>query len=380
MDTLSSKVGGSTLYLDRVRKIRRLMDEENIDIVMVTSEPNMLYFSGYSAISLERLITLLISRDEDKVSLIVPRLEEKRVEENCKLRDFELISYSDSENPIDILENIFSSKKQVRVGVEETIQFKYVYPLMSRLENINYSLVDGLLYSLRIVKDNEEAEILKKAAEINNRVLLEAIKSIREGITEKKLMMYIRNYALEIGADEVPFALVQSGANSALPHQEPTDRVILKGDTVVLDIGVRYQGYYSDLTRTVVCGSPSSKQIDIFNIVLNAQQNALNTVKEDVKAEDVDLAARRTIESSGYGEYFIHRTGHGIGLEVHEPPFIKTGNTGLLKSGMVFTIEPGIYLPGEFGVRIEDNIIVTREGYVNLAKLPKSMHIEDYEL
>jgi len=366
------------MHQDRVKRIRRLMDEEDIDIVMITSEPNMLYFSGYSAISLERLITLLIHGGKDKVSLIVPKLEEKRAEENCKLRDFELISYSDSENPIDILESILSRSKQVTVGVEETIQFKYVYPLMRRLENIKYSPVDGLLYSLRIVKDTVEVEILKKAAEINNQVLLEAIKNVREGISEKKLMTYIRNYALEMGADEVPFALVQSGGNSALPHQEPTDRVFGKGDIVVLDIGVRYQGYYSDLTRTVVCGSPSREQVDIFNIVLNAQQNALDTIKEDVRAEDVDLAARKTIESSGYGEYFIHRTGHGIGLEVHEPPFIKTGNKDFLKSGMVFTVEPGIYLPNQFGIRIEDNIIVTIEGYINLAKLPKSIYIQDY--
>jgi len=366
------------MHQDRVKRIRRLMDEEDIDIVMITSEPNMLYFSGYSAISLERLITLLIRGGEDRVSLIVPKLEEKRAEENCKLRDFELISYSDSENPIDILENILSRSRQITVGVEETIQFKYVYPLMRRLENIKYSLVDGLLYSLRIVKDMVEVEILKKAAEINNQVLLEAIKNVREGISEKKLMMYIRNYALEMGADEVPFALVQSGVNSALPHQEPTDRVFSKGDIIVLDIGVRYKGYYSDLTRTVVCGSPSKEQVDIFNIVLNAQQNALDTIKEDVKAEDVDLAARTTIESSGYGEYFIHRTGHGIGLEVHEPPFIKTGNKDSLKSGMVFTVEPGIYIPNQFGVRIEDNIIVTREGYINLTKLPKSIYIQDY--
>lgn len=166
------------MYEDRVKRIRRLMDKEAVDIVMVTSEPNMLYFSGYSVISLERLITLLIHRDEDKVSLIVPKLEEKRAEEDCKLRDFELISYSDSENPIDILENILSRKRQVTVGVEETIQFKYVYPLMSRLEKIKYSLVDDLLYSLRIVKDMGEFEILKKAAEINTRVLLEAVLQI----------------------------------------------------------------------------------------------------------------------------------------------------------------------------------------------------------
>lgn len=367
------------MYRNRIEKIRRLMDEQGIDFLMITSEPNMLYFSGYSAISLERLITLLISREENEVFLIVPRLEEKRAEENCKLRDLELISYSDTENPVNILEKIFSKRGKATVGVEETIPFKYVYPLISKYAGIKYSLIDDLIYSLRIVKEPEEIEALRKAAEINNRVLLEAIRNVREGISEKSLMTYIKNYAFEVGADDVPFALVQSGSNSALPHQEPTDKIIRRGELVVLDIGIRYGGYHSDLTRTVSCGAPSTKQIEIFNIVLNGQQNALDTIKEDVKAEDVDSAARRIIESSGYGEYFIHRTGHGIGLEVHEPPFIKAGNTNPLKSGMVFTVEPGIYLPNQFGVRIEDNVIVTREGHVNLASLPKSLSVEDYE-
>lgn len=366
------------MYEDRVRKIRRLMEEKTIDIIMVTSEPNMLYFSGYSAISLERLITLLIRKDEDRVLFIVPKLEEKRVEEKCRIKDFELVSYSDTESPTTILENIFSKSRKMKIGVEETIQFKYVYPLMVKLTNIEYSLIDDLIYSMRKIKGSEEIDILKKAAEKNNLVLLDAIKNVRAGISEKELMMHVKNYALELGAEEVPFALVQSGSNSALPHQEPTNRVIEKGDVVVLDIGIRYQGYYSDLTRTVVCGTPSSKQLEIFNIVLKAQQNALDIIREDVKAEDVDIAARRTIETQGYGEYFIHRTGHGLGLEVHEPPFIKTGNTELLKRGMVFTVEPGIYLPNLFGIRIEDNVVVSKEGYINLAKLPKSLYIEDY--
>ncbi|MDJ0270495.1 MAG: Xaa-Pro peptidase family protein [Aigarchaeota archaeon] len=366
------------MYEDRVRKIRRLMEDKAIDIIMVTSEPNMLYFSGYSAISLERLITLIIRKDEDRVLLIVPKLEEKRVEEKCRLRDFELVSYSDTESPINILENIFSRSRKLKIGIEETIQFKYVYPLISKLTNIEYSLIDDLIYSMRKIKELEEVDILKKAAEKNNQVLLDAIKNVRAGIREKELMMHIKNYALELGAEEVPFALVQSGSNSALPHQEPTNKIIDKGDIVVLDIGVRYQGYYSDLTRTIVCGTPSSKQLEIFNIVLRAQQAALDIIRENIKAEEVDIAARRTIEAQGYGEYFIHRTGHGLGLEVHEPPFIKTGNTELLKNGMVFTVEPGIYLPNLFGVRLEDNIVVSKMGYINLATLPKSLYIEDY--
>ncbi len=366
------------MYEDRVKKIRRLMEDKAIDIIMVTSEPNMLYFSGYSAISLERLITLIIRKDEDRVLLIVPKLEEKRVEEKCRLRDFELVSYSDTESPINILENIFSRSRKLKIGVEETIQFKYVYPLISKLTNIEYSLIDDLIYSMRKIKELEEVDILKKAAEKNNQVLLDAIKNVRAGISERELMMHIKNYALELGAEEVPFALVQSGGNSALPHQEPTNKIIDKGDIVVLDIGVRYQGYYSDLTRTIVCGTPSSKQLEIFNIVLRAQQTALDIIRENIKAEEVDIAARRTIEAQGYGEYFIHRTGHGLGLEVHEPPFIKTGNTELLKNGMVFTVEPGIYLPNLFGVRLEDNVVVSKDGYINLATLPKSLHIEDY--
>lgn len=340
----------------------------------------MLYTSGYSGISLERLISLLILREYDRVFLVIPKLEEKRAEENCKLEDVELLSYSDVEDPLTILKEIFSRYRLVNVGVEGVIQFKFIHPLLSKISNLKVSLIDDLMYSLRIVKDSQEIDKMKKAAEINNRLMVEAIQELRPGISEKSFMAFIKNRAFELGADEVPFTLVQSGVNSALPHQEPTSKIISKDDVVVLDVGVRYEGYYSDITRTIVCGRPSSRHLEIFNIVLNSQQKSLNNIRQGVKAEEIDMCARGVIESAGYGEYFIHRTGHGIGLEVHEPPYIKIGNTQRLEEGMAFTVEPGIYLPGYFGVRIEDNVIVRREGCINLTNLAKSLYPEDYTL
>lgn len=368
------------MHRERINKFRELIREKGLDFVMITSEPNMFYFSGYSAISLERLVALLIRVDEDQVFLIVPKLEETRAQEKCRLKDFELISYSDQENPVEILEKIiYRGGDQASVGVEEMTPLRHIYPLVNRHPGTRLSMIDETIYSLREIKESVEIETLKRAAEINCRVLSEAIRNVKEGVSEKSLVMHVKNYACEEGADEVSFALIQSGRNSAMPHQESTGKIIQRGDIVVLDVGIRYQGYFSDLTRTVVCGSPSNIQVEIFNIVLRAQEAALGIIREGIRAEEVDRAARGTIESSGYGEFFIHRTGHGIGLEVHEPPYIKAGNLSLLKSGMVFTVEPGVYLPNQFGVRIEDNVVVTKDGHINLARLPKSLYVKDYE-
>ncbi|MEN2974826.1 MAG: Xaa-Pro peptidase family protein [Candidatus Caldarchaeales archaeon] len=368
------------MFFHRINKVRRLMESLNLDTIMLTSEPNMLYISGYSGISLERLISLLILRGHDRIFLIIPKLEERRAEENCRLEDIELVSYSDVEDPLNIIKEIFSRHRLVNIGVEGVTPFRFIHPLLNKMPNLKISIIDDLMYSLRIVKDSQEIDDMKRAAEINNRLMVEAIQELRPGISEKSFMAFIKNTAFELGADDVPFALVQSGINSALPHQEPTSKIIEKDDIVVLDIGVRYGGYYSDITRTIVCGRPSSRHLEIFNIVLNAQQNSLNSIRQGVRAEEIDMCARRIIESAGYGEYFIHRTGHGIGLEVHEPPYIKIGNTQSLEEGMAFTVEPGIYLPGKFGVRIEDNVIVKEEGCINLTSLDKSLNPDDYTL
>ncbi len=366
------------MHAERVKRFRQSLTDLGLDAGLICSDTNMFYLSGYSGISLERLIALITFSHEERTYLITPKLEKGRAEENCKLESAEIISYDDSEDPTKLLASLIEKNRATKIGVEETIQYKYVNALSKHAPGILFKPITEVLYSMRVVKSQAEIDMLKRAAEINIQVLVEAIHSVKRGVSERRLMRQIEDKAFDLGAEDVPFALVQSGRNSALPHQEPTDKVIEDGDMVVLDIGVRYGGYYSDLTRTVVCGAPSPLQTHIHNVVLEAQQKALNSIKIGVRAELIDAAARGVIAGAGFGEYFIHRTGHGLGLEVHEPPYIRAGNAEAVREGMVFTVEPGIYLPEKFGARIEDNIVVTQEGYMNLALLPKSLNIEDY--
>lgn len=366
------------MYRERIAKIQDIMEKSNIDAVILTSEPNIRYVSGYSAITLERMISLLIFRDRDTVIMIIPKLEENRAEENCMLENVDFLVYADLENPVTLLEKTITKYHLTTLGVEGVIEFRYVSPLLEKIPQLRILVIDNLIYSLRAIKDEYERDALKRVAEINNAIMREIIQTIKPGISEKALAVVVRDLAFERGVDEVPFTLIQSGKNSALPHQEPTSRVIQEDDVIILDIGIRFQGYFSDITRTIIYGSPSNDQLKVFDIVLKAQQNALKMINPGIKISEIDIAARRTIESYGYGEYFLHRTGHGIGLEIHEPPYIHSGNNQLLMEGMSFTIEPGIYLPGRFGIRLEDNITITEGQCINLTNLPKSIYPEDY--
>ncbi|GBC70712.1 putative peptidase [Candidatus Calditenuaceae archaeon HR02] len=366
------------MYSNRLKRLLEDIDRLGLDAVMLTFEPNMYYLSGYGAISLERLVALVLFREQDTACLIVPKLEKDRAEKNCKLQNIEILTYSDVEDPINILKGLFSKYRVKHLGVDGGTPYRFVHPIISSGSETDLSLIDETMYSLRIIKDAEEIRCLEKSADINNKLMVETIGHVRAGLSEKQLATFVRTRALELGADEVAFTLIQSGGNSALPHQEPTDRRIGKGEIVLLDIGIRFMGYFSDITRTITCGGPSQQQQQIFDIVYRAQSAALTIAKEGLKAGDLDKKARQTISEAGYGEYFIHRTGHGLGLEVHEPPYIKEDNVQELRKGMVFTVEPGIYLAGRFGVRLEDNVIITEDGHTNLTKLPKSLSIEEY--
>jgi Xaa-Pro aminopeptidase len=363
---------------NRVDRLRGLMEDVSIDMLMVMAGPNMYYLSGYTAIALERLISLIIFREYDEIYLIIPKLEETRAEELVKLRDIDIIVYGDEEDPYRKVLDLVAGKEVVKVGIEGNTPYRHVAGLLSGDRQFSIEIADSIFTKLRIVKDQDEIKLLRKAAEINMKAMVEALSVLREGVSEKELMAIIRRVSLEFGGDETPFTIVQSGPYSSMPHQEPTDRIIKRGDIVLLDLGVIYRGYVSDITRTVVLGDPEDRHRKIFNIVLESQLSALDRVSPGVLAEEIDIVAREVIDRYGYGKYFIHRTGHGIGLDVHEAPYIREGSKTPLEPGMAFTVEPGIYLPNDFGVRLEDNVIVSVDGYINLTKLPKSLDIEEY--
>jgi Xaa-Pro aminopeptidase len=239
--------------------------------------------------------------------------------------------------------------------------------LESILRANGIGLASEIIGPLRMRKSKEEIDYLREAASIADAVLHEVLGEGIEGLTELELAAQLEYEMKKRGAEELAFeTLVASGPNSAFPHHRAQDRVIEEGDVVVIDYGCRFNGYHSDTTRTVVCGVPSTKVEEVYRVVQRAQEKAVQAIRPGIAAEEIDRVAREEIAQAGFGDNFIHRTGHGIGLEVHEAPFIVAGNRQLLEPGMTFSVEPGIYISGEFGVRIEDIVLVTDDGVERL--------------
>ena len=232
------------------------------------------------------------------------------------------------------------------------------------------------LPALRMAKEEGEMASIRQAVGIAERALRQLLKAnaIRPGRTERQLAADLQIALLREGSEGLPFApIVVAGPNSALPHAEPSDRQLVEGDPVILDWGAQHDGYRSDITRTFVLGQPTPQIEEVYDAVLAANQAGRMAVRPGMPAQEVDRAARRAITLAGYSKFFIHRTGHGLGLETHEPPFMVEGNLELLQPGMTFTVEPGIYLPGVGGVRIEDDVVVTAEGSETLTRLPREL-------
>jgi Xaa-Pro dipeptidase len=229
--------------------------------------------------------------------------------------------------------------------------------------------------SLRMYKDKSELSAMRKAADIAQKALTATLPQVKIDLSERELAAELTLQLLNAGCDpEIPFApIVSSGPNSANPHAVPSDRKLSPGDLLVIDWGASYQGYFSDITRTFEIGSLDPEYARIGNIVLDANTAGRESAHPGIPAETVDQAARAVIESAGYGKYFTHRTGHGLGMEGHEDPYIRAGNLLTLEPGMTFTIEPGIYLPGRNGVRIEDDVVITPSGSECLTSLPREV-------
>jgi Xaa-Pro aminopeptidase len=228
-----------------------------------------------------------------------------------------------------------------------------------------------------VVKDPAEIDLLRRAGVIADGVAARLATHRFTGETELQVSQMVGEMVKAGGNESADFAIVGSGPNGASPHHDPGDRRIDSGDPIVIDFGGRYHGYSSDTTRMFHVGKPSRRYLEVHAVVLDAQQAAVDAVRPGVSAESVDAAARRVISEAGYGDYFVHRTGHGIGMDTHEDPYIVAGNTQLLEPGMVFSIEPGIYLPGEFGVRIEDIVVCTGDGAERLNNSPREVVIVD---
>lgn len=359
-------------YQDRVERTSRLAAKRKLDGVLVAPGANLRYLFGFHTKTFERL-TIAATNMRGESALVVPRLDEAKAKEYAK--GAAVYSFTDDEGPKRTLRQCLTrlGLSRAAVGVEGTTPLwvlellREVAPLL-RLRNAS-----SLFAALRIVKQTAEIEQIRRASAILEKGIAAGFEYMSPGRTEREVAFAIEQKLARSGAEDVPFCAVQSGPNSAMPHFERSTKKIARGELVVVDVGSTFAGYHADITRTFCVGQPSGLQQRVFDHVFAAQQAAIDSVQPGQVAEEIDRVARQVIAQAGFGEYFIHRAGHGLGLEVHEEPYIRAGSKTALRAGMVFTVEPGIYLPGKFGVRIEDNLVVTQEGYENLTTLPKRL-------
>ena len=357
------------MKISRVTKILSQMEESKIPQLIITSAESIFYLTGKMIHSGERLVALYLDVNGNHkflVNKLFPINEDLGVE---------IVWYDDIENPIDRLEKIV--KQGEVLGVDKDLPSHFLIDLMGR--NVIKAFVNSspIIDRLRMIKDEEEIKIMKEASKINDAVMLKLWSNLKEGYSEKYNANLLSEIYEEEGASGFSFSpIIATSPNGADPHHGTGKDKIKVGDSVVLDIGGRYKNYCSDMTRTVFIGKePSKEHAHVYNIVKSANEKAISIIKEGVKFSDIDKAARNLITEAGYGEYFTHRTGHSIGIEVHDFGNVSSVNDEEVKAGMIFSVEPGIYLKDNIGVRIEDLVLVTKDGCEVLNTVTKEITV-----
>jgi Xaa-Pro aminopeptidase len=352
------------MLTERADRARKRMAELGVDVLLLSIGPDLPYLTGYTAMPLERLTMLVLPRDGD-ATLVVPRLEAPRVAERPEV--FTLRAWEETDDPIAIVAGLVGGAATLAVGDHTWARF--VLDLQAALPAARFIATSAVLGPLRAVKDKAEVEALRRAAEAVDRVAadLQAGTIPLIGRTESDVSADLGRRIVAEGHQHVNFAIVAAGENAASPHHEAADRVIRPGDVVLCDFGGTMLdgdgvGYCSDITRCVHVGEPTAEVAEAYAVLHEAQRAAAAAATVGTPCEEVDAAARRIIADAGHGDRFIHRTGHGIGVEAHEDPYIVAGNATPLAPGHAFSIEPGIYLPDRFGLRLEDIVVAAESG------------------
>lgn len=332
-----------------------------IDALLITPGPDLLYLTGYHAIALERLTCLVVPADGEPM-LVAPDLEVPAAKASpLGVVGVPIRGWAETDDPYALVATLVP--RAVTVALADSMTAGAVLRLRDAMPNAHQQLGGPVLRELRMIKSVQEIEYLRQAGRAIDSVHEQVPDLLRPGRTEREVGDDIAEAILAAGHTTVDFVIVASGPNGASPHHEVSDRRVTVGDTVVVDIGGTMEtGYCSDSTRTYALGNAPDDFLGYYAVLLEAQRRAVESVRPGVTAESVDTVARDAITEAGYGDRFIHRTGHGIGLETHEEPYIVQGNTELLRAGMAFSVEPGIYLPDRHGARIEDIVVVTADG------------------
>jgi Xaa-Pro aminopeptidase len=350
------------LYDKRLSRVRTAMHEHGLDTLILTPGAAMRYLSGFSETGHERLLALIIPDDQPWL-FVTPALNASQVRANpAGIADVRV--WDDTQGWQTLLREICTDLTlDIGIlGLDDDMPARFSLAMQEIMPTTLLKLASPVFGPLRAVKDTGELAAMQHAADATDALIAPAYAACIPGASEQDVAAAIQNGLARLGAEASFDAIVGTGANGASPHHHTGKSKLQSGDIVVLDFGAQLDGYHGDITRTVAVGSASDEARRVYDIVYRAQAAAFDAVRPGASAHDVDAAARRVITDAGYGEFFIHRTGHGIGLDDHETPFIVAGNRGKLLPGNCFSIEPGIYLPGKFGVRLENIVFVTEDG------------------
>ncbi|MFF3946698.1 M24 family metallopeptidase [Streptomyces sp. NPDC001902] len=347
---------------ERLELARKAAADAGLDALLVSPGPDLRYLTGYHAHLTERLVCLALPVLGDPF-LVVPHLEKPGAEASpLGALGVDVVGWGETEDPYALVAGRLP-RGTARVAVDNHMWAEKVLAFRTALPGAEQSLAGDVLRELRMRKSPAETEALRRAAGAIDRVHRRIGEWLRAGRTEREVARDVADAVIEAGHTTVDFVIIASGPNGASPHHEVSDRVIRAGDPVVVDIGgTTQEGYCSDSTRTYAVGEPPAEFREMYEVLRRAQHAQTDAVRPGITAEELDAIGRDIIAAAGYGEHFIHRTGHGIGLETHEEPYIVAGSSRPLEPGMAFSVEPGIYLPDRFGARIEDIAVCTPEG------------------
>ncbi|MEM1334008.1 MAG: Xaa-Pro peptidase family protein [Actinomycetota bacterium] len=367
---MAGAVTDPNVFVERVARVRAAMEEQSVDTVLLSVGHDLPYLTGYQAMPLERLTMLVLPRD-GAATLLVPGLEAARV---VPMPDvFELLPWGETEDPTAIVGRLAAGSARVAVG--DQMWARFLVELLPHLPGTSFTRAVDVVGSLRMSKDQAEIDALAAAGAAVDRIAgeLQRGEIPLVGQTEAQVSAALGRRVVEEGHQKVNFAIVAAGENASSPHHHPGDRVIREGEIVLCDFGGTMDGYCSDTTRCVVTGDIPADIAEAYDVLRRAQEAAVVAATVGTPCQDVDRAARTIIDDAGFGGYFIHRTGHGIGLEEHEDPYIIDGNEQQLAAGHAFSVEPGIYVPGRWGMRLEDIVVATDDG-------PKRCNDSDHAL
>lgn len=361
--------------MTKLQQLQTYLQDNHLDAAFITTPDNVFYFSGFDSEPHERLLGVMIFKEAEPF-LICPQMEVP--DALAAGWTFDAVGHVDTENAWDVVAKAVATRgvdisamaiEKAHLTVERLEELQLRYPQAS------FARIDDKINAMRVIKTEDELVKLRKAAELADYAIQVGCDAIAEGKTEMEILNEIES-AIKAKGFAMSFeTMVLAGEKSASPHGVPGDRKIQRGDLILFDLGVIYDGYCSDITRTVAFGEPSQAQIDIYNAVRQANEAAIAAVKPGVRAMELDKMARDVITKAGYGKYFTHRLGHGLGISVHEFPSINGANDYTLQPGAVFTIEPGVYKADVTGVRIEDDVVVTETGVEVLTKFTKELII-----